>query len=40
MDPVKGHDLATQSTCTTCEFSEDLSEDYNTVLDDGETLMR
>ena len=25
MDPAQGHDLAAQSTCTTCEFTEDLS---------------
>lgn len=25
MDPAKGHDLAKQSTCTSCEFTEDLS---------------
>jgi hypothetical protein len=25
MDPTKGHDLAKQSTCTSCEFTEDTS---------------
>ena len=25
MDPAKGHDLAKQSTCTSCEFTEDTS---------------
>ncbi|KAI4611422.1 hypothetical protein J4E80_007643 [Alternaria sp. BMP 0032] len=32
MDPAKGHDLATQSTCTTCEFSEDLSNYWTAVV--------
>ncbi|RYN88784.1 hypothetical protein AA0120_g6816 [Alternaria tenuissima] len=32
MDPTKGHYLAAQSTCTTCEFTEDLSNYWTAVV--------